>query len=387
MVKSPGALPSLADIPLPRKVKPWVIMSENLPHGESHTLQPWLLRGWSYPLLLAGLTVLLLIMAVYAAGVGPYKLSYGHLFSLVKRWAAGDTLNPAEATALAVIFHIRIARIVLAGLVGLGLSLAGAAFQGILLNPLAEPFTLGVAAGAAFGASLALSLGLSGVLLGSLGLVPLMALLGAVAALVLVLALGAMAGGIQHGTLILAGVIVSAFLSSLISLVKFLYADSLSTIVFWIMGSLSARGWSHVFFAFPYILVGSLGLLLYSRELNLLTLGDAPAQQLGLAVSRVRLTLLLAASLITAGAVAVSGIIGFVGLIVPHVARLLVGPDHRRLLPVAGLAGAVLLIAADTLARVILPYGQELPVGIITALLGGPFFCYLLKVTRGQTII
>ena len=168
---------------------------------------------------------------------------------------------------------------------------------------------------------------------------------------------------------------------------KFLYADSLSTIVFWIMGSLSARGWSHVLFAFPYVLVGSLVLFFYARELNLLTLGDAPAQQLGLSVNRVRLILLLAASLVTAGAVAVSGIIGFVGLIVPHLARLLVGPDHRRLLPAAALAGAVLLIAADTLARVILPYGQELPVGIITALLGGPFFCYLLKVTRGQTIL
>jgi iron complex transport system permease protein len=356
-------------------------------HDTSEALQPWLLGAWGYILLLAGLSILLVVVAVYAVGVGPYQLSYGQLFGLVKRWATGEALNPAEATALAVIFHIRVARIVLAALVGLGLSLAGAAFQGILLNPLAEPFTLGVAAGAAFGASITLSLGLTGALWGTLGLVPLMALVGAVAALALVLALGTMAGGVQHGTLILAGVIVSAFLSSLISLVKFLYADSLSTIVFWIMGSLSARGWSHVLFAFPYVLVGSVVLFLYARELNLLTLGDAPAQQLGLAVNRVRLILLLAASLVTAGAVAVSGIIGFVGLIVPHLARLLVGPDHRRLLPVAALAGAVLLIAADTLARVILPHGQELPVGIITALLGGPFFCYLLKVTRGQTIL
>lgn len=356
-------------------------------HDTSDAVQPWLLGAGGYILLLAGLSLLLLVVAIYAVGVGPYKLSYGQLFGLVQRWAAGEALNPAEATALAVIFHIRVARIVLAALVGLGLSLAGAAFQGILLNPLAEPFTLGVAAGAAFGASITLSLGLGGAIWGALGLVPLMALVGAVAALALVLALGAMAGGVQHGTLILAGVIVSAFLSSLISLVKFLYADSLSTIVFWIMGSLSARGWSHAFFALPYVLAGSLVLFLYARELNLLTLGDAPAQQLGLAVNRVRLLLLLAASLVTAGAVAVSGIIGFVGLIVPHLARLLVGPDHRRLLPVAALAGAVLLIAADTVARVILPYGQELPVGIITALLGGPFFCYLLKVTRGQTIL
>jgi len=349
--------------------------------------QPWIMRGRGYFLLLAGFSLLLVVMVAYAIRVGPYKLTYGQLFDLVQRWAAGDTLNSAEGTALAVIFHIRLARIVLAALVGLGLSLAGAAFQGLLLNPLAEPFTLGVAAGAAFGASLALSFGLSGAILGSLGLVPLLALLGAAAALGLVLALGAMAGGIHHGTLILAGVIVSAFLSSLISLIQFIFSDSLSTIVFWIMGSLSARGWGHVLLAFPYVLVGSVVLFLYARELNILTLGDAPAQQLGVAVSRVRLTLLLAASLITAGVVAVSGIIGFVGLIVPHLVRLLVGPDHRRLLPAAALVGATLLIAADTLARGLLPYGQEIPVGIITALLGGPFFCYLLKVTRGQTLL
>jgi|UniRef100_A0A7V6A3A6 iron complex transport system permease protein len=350
-------------------------------------VRPWLLADWDYPLLLVVLIIVLAGLAILAAGAGPYKLTYGHIFSLVKRGVLGESLNPAEATALAVILQIRLPRIVLAALVGMGLSLAGTAFQGILLNPLAEPFTLGVAAGAAFGASLALSLGFSGALLWSLGLVPLMALAGAAAALVLVLALGSMAGGFQHGTLILAGVVVSAFLSSLISLVKFLYADSLSSIVFWIMGSLSARNWGHVLFALPYVGVGGLILFLFARELNILTLGDAPARQLGLAVNRVRLILLVAASLITAGVVAVSGIIGFVGLIVPHLARLMVGPDHRRVLVTSALAGAILLIAADTLARIILPYGQELPVGIITALLGGPFFCYLLKVARGHTLL
>ncbi len=348
---------------------------------------PWLVRGAGYAWLLAGLALLLTLVMGLAARVGPYQLGYGYLLGLLRRWAGGLPLSGAEATALAVFFHIRIARILLAGLVGLGLSLAGTAFQGLLLNPLADPFTLGVAAGAAFGASLAISLGLGGALWGALGLVPLAALAGAVAALLLVLALGAMAGRWQHGTLILAGVIVSAFLSSLISLVKFLYADSLSTIVFWIMGSLAARGWAHLLFALPYVLAGSLVLFFYARELNLLALGDGPAQQLGLRVGRVRLILLLAASLITAGAVAVSGIIGFVGLIVPHLMRLVVGPDHRRLLPAAALAGAALLIAADTLARGLLPYGQELPVGIITALLGGPFFCYLLKVTKGQALL
>ncbi len=363
-------------------------MSEKAAHSpQAASPLPWLVHGRGYFLLLAGLTLILVLVTVLAAGVGPYHISYLHLIGLVRDWLGGEPLSQVDKTTLAVFFHIRLARILLAGLVGLGLALAGAAFQGILLNPLADPFTLGVASGAAFGASLTLSLGVGAALWASLGLVPLSALVGAVAALLLVLGLGAMAGGFQHGTLILAGVIVSAFLSSLISLMKFLFADSLSAIVFWIMGSFSARTWSHLLFALPYILAGSLILFYYARELNLLTLGDAPAQQLGVPVSRVRLTLLLAASLITAGAVAVSGIIGFVGLIVPHLARLLVGPDHRRLLPAAALTGAALLIAADTLARGLMPYGQEIPVGIITALLGGPFFCYLLKVTKGQTLL
>lgn len=356
------------------------------PSRKAATPAPWLVSHSGYPLLLVGLAGLLTLVVTLAAGVGPYKIGYLQILGLIRDWLGGEPLSPTDKTTLAVFFHLRLARILLAGLVGLGLALAGAAFQGILLNPLADPFTLGVASGAAFGASLALSLGVGAALWGSLGLVPFSAFVGALAALSLVLALGAMSGGFQHGTLILAGVIVSAFLSSLISLMKFLFADSLSAIVFWIMGSFSARTWDHLLFACPYILVGSLILAVYARELNLLSLGDAPAQQLGVDVRRVRLTLLLAASLITAGAVAVSGIIGFVGLVVPHLVRLLVGPDHRRLLPAAGLTGAALLIAADTLARGLMPYGQEIPVGIITALLGGPFFCYLLKVTKGQTL-
>ncbi len=355
--------------------------------AEESPALPWLVHGGGYPVLLLSLALVLVLIAILAAAVGPYHISYVQLLGLVRDWLGGEPLSQADKTTLAVFFHIRLARILLAGLVGLGLALAGAAFQGILLNPLADPFTLGVASGAAFGASLTLSLGVGTALWGSLGLVPFSAFVGAAAALGLVLALGAMTGGFHYGTLILAGVIVSAFLSSLISLMKFLFADSLSAIVFWIMGSFSGRTWSHLLFALPYILVGSVILLIYARELNLLTLGDAPAQQLGVAVNRVRLILLLAASLITAGAVSVSGIIGFVGLIVPHLMRLLVGPDHRRLLPAAALTGAALLIAADTLARGLMPYGQEIPVGIITALLGGPFFCYLLKVTRGQTMM
>ncbi|MBM4285720.1 MAG: iron chelate uptake ABC transporter family permease subunit, partial [Deltaproteobacteria bacterium] len=178
------------------------------------------------------------------------------------------------------------------------------------------------------------------------------------------------------------GIVVSTFLSALISLIKSLDEESLSAIVFWIMGSFSGRGWIHVGFLLPYVAAGFLLAGAYTRELDLLALGEEQSHHLGVAVSRVRLALLVGASLLTAGAVSVSGVIGFVGLVVPHVVRLLSGPAHGRLLLLSALTGALTLIWADVVARTLLASGQELPVGVVTALLGGPFFLYLLRSRR-----
>jgi iron complex transport system permease protein len=281
-----------------------------------------------------------------------------------------------DASRQVVVFSIRLSRICLAALVGLSLAVAGTAFQGILRNPLADPFTIGVSAGAAFGASVAIFFGMGGATFFGLGLLPIASLAGALVALFAVLTLARTNGQLSPGTMVLAGIVVATFLSALISLVKSLDEESVSSIVFWVMGSLQGRGWTHVAFAFPYVVVGLLIIGRYSRELDLLSLGGV---QLGVDVDRIRLRILVGASLLTAAAVSVSGVIGFVGLVVPHLIRMLIGAEHRRLLLLAGLLGSIALIWSDLVARVLLPGGEELPVGVVTALIGGPFFCALLK--------
>jgi len=203
-------------------------------------------------------------------------------------------------------------------------------------------------------------------------------------ALAAVLMLSREGGRMRKETLFLAGIVVSTFLSALISLIKSLDEESLSAIVFWIMGSFSGRGWIHVGFLLPYLAAGLLMAVIYHRELDILALGEEQSHHLGVAVSAVRLKLLLGASLLTAGAVSVSGVIGFVGLVVPHLVRVLAGPSHGRLLALSAATGALILIWADVLARTLLSSGQELPVGVVSALLGGPFFFYLLKSRRSR---
>jgi iron complex transport system permease protein len=279
-----------------------------------------------------------------------------------------------------ILLNVRLSRVLLACCVGGGLASAGVVFQGILLNPLADPYTVGVSSGAALGASAAILAGLGGYTAWGLGLLPLAAFAGALLALGAVQLLASARGTYGgSGTLILAGIVVSTTLSAGISLLKSLNEDSVSSIVFWIMGSFSGRGWWHVAFCAPYVLAGLLTALWLGRDLDLLVLGDDGARQLGVDAVRVRRVLLVAASVLTGACVAVSGVIGFVGLVVPHLLRMVLGPSHRRLLWTSFLGGAVLLVLADTLARTLLPQGEELPVGVVTALIGGPFFCYLLR--------
>lgn len=290
-------------------------------------------------------------------------------------------------TMVLVAGDLRLPRVLLALFTGMGLALAGTVFQGILRNPLADPFTLGVSGGAAFGAALAISLGL-GSALGGLG-VSLSAFAGAGAALAAVLLLGSLGAGeenkgrgLERETLVLAGVVVSAFLAALIALLKALDESSVSGIVFWIMGSFQGRGWAEVSLALPGIALGSALALACSRDLDIMSLGDTTARGLGLNAGKSRLLLLAAASAVTASCVAVAGIIGFIGLIIPHLCRLLLGARHAFVLPASALGGGLLLLWSDVAARTLLPRGVELPVGVITALLGGPFFCYLLVRSR-----
>lgn len=335
---------------------------------------------------LCGLLALASLASLFAACLfGPLSIPAaevaGHLAARLGL-ADGSGLDPAMAL---VVGDIRLPRACLAWLAGASLAAAGAVFQGILQNPLADPFTIGVSTGAAFGAALAIVFGVATlpVWLG-MGLLPLAAMAGAVLALAAVIALGRVAGRLRRETVVLAGIVVATFLSALISLIKSMDEESVAGIVFWVMGSFQGRSWEHVAFAWPYMVFGGLAALVWAREIDLLSMGDAQARLLGLDADRSRLKLLLAASLMTGAAVAVSGVIGFVGLVVPHLVRLVIGAEHRPLVLLSSLAGGVVLIWSDVLARTILSGGQELPVGVITALLGGPFFCLLLRRRAGR---
>ena len=284
-------------------------------------------------------------------------------------------LLKGEDPVLTTIAKLRLTRTLLAAGVGATLALAGSVFQALLRNPLAEPYTLGVSTGAAFGATVALYFGLaSGLLL------PVFSLLGAGLTLVLVVYLSRTEeGAFRPATLILAGLVVSSFLSAGISLLKSLSEETLSSIVFWLLGSFSGRGPGHLLLFFPYALPLLFLAFKFREDLDLLSLGDEEALELGVEVRRVRAALILSACLAAAACVAVSGVIGFVGLIVPHLVRLLIGARHRYLLPLSLLLGAGLLTLADLVARLILPTGEELPIGVVTALLGAPFFAWLLS--------
>jgi iron complex transport system permease protein len=281
-------------------------------------------------------------------------------------------------TERTIILSLRLPRAILAGLVGAGLSVSGATFQALLRNPLADPYILGVSSGAAVGAIIAILLGLGTF---SFGL-PLASFLGALLTILVVFYFGRQDGKIHPNTLLLAGVITGSFLSALIMFfISVSRREELHTIIFWLMGDFSFSNARAILIIFPYILLGVFLLYLRSRQLNLILSGEENAVQLGVDVEKLKLLSYLLASLITAASVSACGLIGFVGLIIPHSVRLIFGPDHRLLIPSAALLGASFLIASDTLARTLLA-PVELPVGVITAALGGPFFIYLLRTRK-----
>lgn len=324
------------------------------------------------PLALAGLIALAI-----ACLAGAYPSPPKEVARVLGRAIGLSLPGPVDPTLPAVVLDLRLWRAVLAYGVGAALAVAGGVFQGVLRNPLADPFTLGVSGGAAFGAALSLTLGLAATT-GQAFATPLCALLGGGAALAAVLALSRLGGGLRRETVVLAGIVTATFLSALLSLVKAINEESLAGIVFWIMGGFQGRGKAELLLFLPCFLAGALLIRLYLRELDILLLGETQARQLGVATGRARLCLLTGASLLTAGAVAVSGVIGFLGLVAPHACRRLYGAEHGPLLVQSALCGGALLVLSDVAARTLLPGGAELPVGVVTALFGGPFFCFLL---------
>jgi iron complex transport system permease protein len=324
----------------------------------------------------AALVVTLSGLFVVSTGMGYIRIPPAAVLKIIWAEISG---NPEVFAGLneifpVVVMDVRLPRILTAALVGGGLAMSGVVFQGILLNPLADPYTLGVSAGAAFGAALAILMNM-----GALGLfsVPLFAFLGAAATLGAVIYLSAGNGGLSSNNLILSGIIVAAILSAGISFLKYVADEQVAVIIFWLMGSFASKTWGDVGLTGACVAAGASVFLYFARELNLMSLGNQMASSLGVDTRRITIVLLAAASVVAAVCVSVAGIIGFVGLLVPHIMRLLAGPDNRRLLPLSFLAGALLLLAADTLTRAVLP--AEIPIGVLTALIGGPFFCYVFR--------
>ncbi len=333
-------------------------------------------KTYTYPLLLSGLVAATAAAIIISSGMGYMQIPVPEIIQVL--WAnitGNDTLLAGLDKAVPfVVMDVRLPRILTAALVGGGLAMSGVVYQGILLNPLADPYTLGVSSGAAFGASLAL---LANLVFPGVLSVSLFAFVGAVVTLFIVLHLSSFNGQISANTLILSGVIVGAILSAGISFIKYLADEQVAVIIFWLMGSFASRSWTDVGMVAAAVVIGLLITLYYGRDLNIMSLGGRSADSLGVETARTRKILLVTASMVTAICVAVSGIIGFIGLIVPHLMRFLVGPDNRKLLPVSIFAGATLLLMADTVTRAVLP--SEVPIGVLTALIGGPFFCVIFR--------
>ncbi|MGD8521537.1 MAG: iron ABC transporter permease [Desulfobacterales bacterium] len=320
---------------------------------------------------------LLIVLAgviMLSTGMGYIKIPVVAVVKIIVTKISGNVsfIEGLDEIFPVVVFDVRLPRILTAALVGGGLAMCGVVFQGILLNPLADPYTLGVSAGAAFGASLAILLNIH--LLGTYS-IPLFAFIGAACTLLVVIYLSSSAEGWSSNNLILSGIIVAAILSAGISFLKYIADEQVAVIIFWLMGSFGSKTWMDVALMLVFTGIGFTVFVYYSRDLNLMSLGNRTASSLGVETRKVTLILLSTASLVAAICVSVSGIIGFVGLLIPHMMRLLTGPDNRRLVPVAMLSGGILLLCADTITRAVLP--SEIPIGVLTALIGGPFFCYI----------
>ena len=315
---------------------------------------------------------------VVGLGIGPVAIGPGAIVeSALSHVPFLHVHSPLDSVQEAILWQLRAPRVVAAALVGGMLAIAGSAYQGVFRNPLADPYLLGVAAGAGLGATIAIAFGP-----GSHQLVPVAAFAGGTGAVVLTYALGRSAGRARAtGALVLAGVTVTAFLTAIQTFVQQQRTDTLRDVYSFLLGGFSTSTWHDVAVTAPYVVVSSIVLVLHRRVLDVLALGDDEAATLGINVGRVRLLVVLAATAGTAAAVAIGGLIGFVGIIVPHTIRLLMSTSYRAVVPLSLVVGAGFLVLTDVIARTVLS-PQELPIGVITAFLGAPFFAIVLKASR-----
>ena len=326
--------------------------------------------------------IILAVALLLSVAVGSVFIPPASLFELLRLWIFNQSIPDALAPFATILFVLRLPRTVLIAVTGAALAGSGTAYQGLFRNPLADPYLIGVASGAGLGAILAMSLRWPATFLGLMA-VPIAAFVGSIITVWVVYQLARVGRALPTSNLILAGVAVSSFATAVTSFLLINSTGELRRALVWLLGGAALSGWQPVLAELPYVLVGLGVLLTMGHALNVMQVGDEQAQQLGLPVERIRSMIILSASLTTAAAVSFTGIIGFVGLVIPHVVRLVWGSDYRHLLPLSILSGASLLLVADILARVVMA-PQEVPVGIIMALVGAPFFLWVLRRAKRQ---
>ncbi|MEM2099258.1 MAG: iron chelate uptake ABC transporter family permease subunit [Candidatus Bathyarchaeia archaeon] len=338
---------------------------------------------WKLVVLL--LFIALIVTVILSLNVGYAQIGFDKILAIIGKQLpfVGDHVDsslvlPRDA---AIILQIRLPRIIAGVVVGAALAASGVVYQGVFKNPMADSYILGVSAGAAVGASFSLLFG-AGFAFFGLRLVQVAAFLGALFAMFLVYNISRVGSRVPVTTLLLCGIAVNFFLYAVVALLEVIAGDELHAIVFWLIGGFSNVLWTDIWAVIPFIVIGTVVMYFYARDLNLLSLGEDQAQHLGVNVEHVKQVLLIFASMVTAAAVSLSGLVGFVGLMVPHITRLVIGPDHRILFPTSTIVGAIFLVVCDAIARVIAtPFAStlELPVGIITMLAGAPFFIILFR--------
>jgi iron complex transport system permease protein len=326
-------------------------------------------------LIIAGVLCIATVLLATSIGITGIPIASTMEILLSKIFHIDLGLNNIKDSDIAIIWMIRFPRVMLAFFVGGALAICGVSYQGIFKNPMADPFILGVSSGAALGAAIGIMAKLDFYFLG-MNTISIFAFIGAILSLLVVYSISKVGRKVPVPTLLLSGIAIGQFLSAAISLCM-VFSNDFQSIIFWTMGSFNAKSWNQLFLVVPYVVIGFAVIYSSNREMDIMLLGDDTADQLGVDTEKLKRKILITTALITGASVSVTGIIGFVGLIIPHVVRIITGPKHKMLLPYSFVVGGLFMIICDTLARSLI--SQEIPVGAITALFGGPFFVYLLK--------
>ena len=341
-------------------------------------------RKSSYGIILLFLTIVLIFSIALFSAVGTAEINYMDSFKIIaskipviRNYVSIDHIKNSHRT---IIWSIRLPRILLGVLVGSSLSMAGVAFQGMFKNPMADPYIMGISSGAALGATIGIVFKINVTFL-NLSSISIFAFMGAMLAVLTVYNIARVKNKIPITTLLLSGIAVGQFLSAIMSMIMILHSQDMSKIIYWTMGGLAGKGWNPLLGITIPTILSMILMFFFARDLNIMATGEESAQSMGVDIEKTKLYILVIGTFMTAMVVSVSGIIGFVGLIIPHMVRIILGPDHRILLPASALSGAVFIIFTDTIARTIIS-PIEIPVGIITSLFGGPFFIYLLRSSK-----